>query len=409
MVENLITKGKKPNFNKSTAPITITKNIYIFIYSFSLQRTDIMKFICNRQKLNEAVGNVQRAVSPKTNYPALEGILIKAENGKITLCGYDLEIGITTSIDAEIIREGSIVINARLLSDIIKRMPEDRITIENSEKLIVYINCGKADYKIIGIDSSEYPELPTITESESFTINGETLQSMIKQTIYAVSDKDIKPAHKGSLFEIVNNTIKMISVDGYRLAIRKEDIEYSGEKTFIVPGKTLSEAEKLISEDTKEVKITVGDRHIIFQTEKYDIITRLIEGEFMNYKAAIPAVHSTAIKVNTRKFIDTIDRMSLLLNDRMKSPVRCRIEDGMIKTSCNTAIGQANDEFEVESEGEDIEIGFDNKYMLDALKFCETDEVRIQMNGPLSPIVLLPSEGDSFIFLVLPVRLKNER
>lgn len=129
----------------------------------------------------------------------------------------------------------------------------------------------------------------------------------------------------------------------------------------------------------------------------------------MNYKAAIPAVHSTAIKVNTRKFIDTIDRMSLLLNDRMKSPVRCRIEDGMIKTSCNTAIGQANDEFEVESEGEDIEIGFDNKYMLDALKFCETDEVRIQMNGPLSPIVLLPSEGDSFIFLVLPVRLKNER
>ena len=220
---------------------------------------------------------------------------------------------------------------------------------------------------------------------------------------------DIKPAHKGSLFEISNNTVKMISVDGYRLAIRKEDIEYSGEKTFIVPGKTLSEVEKLISEDTKNVNITVGERHIIFKTEKYDIITRLIEGEFMNYKAAIPAVHSTEIKVNTRKFIDTIDRMSLLLNDRMKSPIRCRVEDGMIKTSCNTAIGQANDEFEVESEGEDIEIGFDNKYILDALKFCETDEVKIQMNGPLSPIVLLPSEGDSFIFLVLPVRLKNER
>ena len=368
-----------------------------------------MKFTCNRQKLNEAVGNVQRAVSPKTNYPALEGIFIKTEQGKITLCGYDLEIGITTSIEADIIKEGSIVINARLLSDIIKRMPEDRITIENSEKLIVYITCGKADYKIIGIDSNEYPELPTVTESESFSINGETLQSMIKQTIYAVSDKDIKPAHKGSLFEISNNTVKMISVDGYRLAIRKEDIEYSGEKTFIVPGKTLSEVEKLISEDTKNVNITVGERHIIFKTEKSDIITRLIEGEFMNYKAAIPAVHSTEIKVNTRKFIDTIDRMSLLLNDRMKSPIRCRVEDGMIKTSCNTAIGQANDEFEVESEGEDIEIGFDNKYILDALKFCETDEVKIQMNGPLSPIVLLPSEGDSFIFLVLPVRLKNER
>lgn len=368
-----------------------------------------MKFVCNRQKLNEAVTNVQRAVSPKSTMAALEGILIKTTNGKISLCGYDLEIGITTSIDADINKEGSVVINAKLMSDIIRRMPEDKISIETDEKLIVYISSGKVDYKIIGIAANEYPELPTVTESDIININGELLQSMIRQTIYAVSDKDIKPAHKGSLFEIEKNTIKMISVDGYRLAIRKEIIEYNGEKSFIVPGKSLSEVEKLIDSESNNVEMIVGGRHIIFKTGDYNIITRLIEGEFMNYKSAIPSTFSTEMKVNTRKFINTIDRMSLLLNERMKSPIRCKAEDGMIKTSCNTSMGQAYDEFEVDMQGEDIEIGFDNKYMLDALRYSETDEVNIHMNGPLSPIVILPSEGDSFIFLVLPVRLKNER
>lgn len=368
-----------------------------------------MKFVCNRQSLNEAVTNVQRAVSPKSTIAALEGILIKTLNGKISLCGYDLEIGITTSIDAEIHQEGSAVINAKLFSDIIRRMPENKISIETDEKLIVYISSGKVDYKIIGISASEYPELPTVTGNDTININGEILQNMIRQTIYAVSDKDIKPAHKGSLFEIGQNTIKVISVDGYRLAVRKEKTEYNGEKSFIVPGKSLSEVEKLIDSESENLEMTIGGRHIIFKTGNYNIITRLIEGEFMNYKSAIPSTHSTELKVNTRKFINAIDRMSLLLNERMKSPIRCKVEDGMIKTSCNTSMGQAYDEFEVETQGEDIEIGFDNKYMLDALKYSETDEVKIHMNGPLSPIVVLPSEGDSFIFLVLPVRLKNEK
>lgn len=368
-----------------------------------------MKFNCSRQKLNEAVLNVIRAVSSKSTMPALEGILIKTRSGKLELSGYDMEIGITTSIDAMIYTEGAVVINAKLLSDIIRRMPEDQITFSIDEKLLVYISSGKSDYKIIGIPDSEFPEIPSVTGSDSITINGESLQSMIRQTIYAVSDKDIKPANKGSLFEINGGTIKIISVDGYRLAIRKETIKYNGEKSFIVPGKSLSEVEKLIAEDTENVEITVGDRHIIFRIGEYSITTRLIEAEFMNYKAAIPSIHSTELKVNTRSLINSIDRMSLLLNERMKSPIKCRIESGLIKTSCNTSLGQAYDEFEIEMTGEDIEIGFDNKYMLDALKNAETDEVKIHMNGPLSPIVILPSEGESFLFLVLPVRLRNER
>lgn len=395
-------------FNLSTAPITITE-IYLFLYVIFLEkRTDQMKFQCSRQKLNEAVTNVQRAVSTKSTIPALEGILIKAIGNIITLCGYDLEIGITTTLDADVRENGSVVLSARLFSDIIRRMPEDTITIETDEKLIVYISSGKVDYKIIGISDEEYPELPSVNGSDNLTINGDTLRSMIRQTIYAVSEKDIKPAHKGSLFEIGNGNIKIISVDGYRLAIRTEQIDYNDEKSFIVPGKSLSEVTKLITDETEDVQITVGDRHIVFQIDNYSIITRLIEGEFMNYKAALPKTHSTEMKVNTRQFINSIERMSLLLTEKLKSPIRCKIEDGLIKTSCNTSLGQAYDEFPADINGEDIEIGFDNKYLLDALRNSETDEVKMQLSSPLSPIVLMPSEGDSFLFLVLPVRLKNE-
>ena len=185
-----------------------------------------MKFNCNRQKLNDAVLNVQRAVSTKSTVPALEGILLKAINNRLILTGYNMEIGITTSLEAMIYEEGTIVISARLFSDIIRRMPEDNITIETDEKLLVYINSGRSDYKIIGIPAAEFPELPTISAADSITIEGRLLKSMIQQTIYAVSDKDINPAHKGSLFEIENNTIKIISVDGYRLAIRQEKIDF---------------------------------------------------------------------------------------------------------------------------------------------------------------------------------------
>ncbi len=361
-----------------------------------------------------------KAVSSKSTIPALECILLKAQNGKLTLTGYDLEIGITTFIDAMVYEDGAVAVNARLFSDIIKRMPEEQISMEVDDKLIVYITSGKSDYKIIGIPDSEFPELPTVTGADTIHIEGSLLKSMIQQTIYAVSDKDTKPAQKGSLFEIENNTIRIVSVDGYRLAIRKESISYEGKKSFIVPGKTLSETEKLItgktlsetekliSDDADDMEILVGSRHIIFQVNHYSIITRLIEAEFMNYKAAIPSQHTTEMTVNTRKFISSIDRVSLLLNERMKSPIRCRIDNGTIKTSCNTSLGQAYDEFEAEIQGADMEIGFDNKYMSDALKNTDTDEIKIQLNGPLSPIVILPIEGDSFIFLVLPVRLRNE-
>ncbi len=366
-----------------------------------------MKFQCNRQKLNKAVENLQRVTASKTTIPALEGILLRAEKNKLTLCGYDLDIGITTSIDANIKTEGSVVVPAKLFSDIIKRMPEDIISVETDEKLIIYISGGKAEYKIIGMSAEEYPELPAVASSEKISIDGKTLKSMIRQTMYAVSDKDENPTQKGSLFEIANGTFRIVSVDGYRLAVRTEKTDFDGEKSIIVPRKSLQEIINLISDDVENVIVRAGGRHLTMLIGDYTIITRLIEGEFMNYKATIPSAFSTEAVINTRMFSDTIERMSLLLTDRIKTPIKCCFENNTVTTSCNTSKGEATDEFEANITGSYVEIGLDNKYILDALKFAETDEVKIKMNGSLKPIVILPSDGDNFIFLVMPVRLRN--
>ena len=222
-----------------------------------------MKFQCNRNKLTEAVTNVQRAVSVKTTMPALEGILIKCENNKIELFGYDLEICITTSIDAVVMEEGSSVVKAKLFSDIIRRMPEDSITIEVDSKNIVYINSGRVDYKIVGLPAEDYPEIPVINSEDKISIEEETLGSMIRQTIYAVAENDVKPTNKGTLFEIENKTVRMVSLDGYRLAMRTEKIDCDTEKSFIVPGKSLNEINRLISDSNDEMTdIIPGTRHI---------------------------------------------------------------------------------------------------------------------------------------------------
>lgn len=367
-----------------------------------------MKFQCNRNKLTEAVTNVQRAVSVKTTMPALEGILIKCENNKIELFGYDLEICITTSIDAVVMEEGSSVVKAKLFSDIIRRMPEDSITIEVDSKNIVYINSGRVDYKIVGLPAEDYPEIPVISSEDKISVEEETLGSMIRQTIYAVAENDVKPTNKGTLFEIENKTVRMVSLDGYRLAMRTEKIDCDTEKSFIVPGKSLNEINRLISDSNDEMTdIIPGTRHIMFRIGNYRVISRLIEGEFINYRGSIPKSHVTELKINTRIFTETIERMSLMLTDKMKSPIRCVIEDNEIKTTCNTPLGQANDSLNVSMSGESIEIGFNNKFLLDALRYCETDEIIMELTGATKAVVIKPTEGESFLFMLMPMRLSK--
>ena len=359
-----------------------------------------------RTDLSSAVSNVSRAVSAKATIPALEGVLIKAYDNKLEISGYDLEIGIVTVVEATVQEEGEIVVSARLFNDIIRKLPEEIVSIETDDRMITYISSGAADYQIVGISSAEYPELPNVVEISGLSISAEILKNMIRQTVFATSDNMAKPIYTGSLFEIKDGLFKIEAVDGFRMAIREENVDSDIEAKFVVPGKTQNEILKLITDNKKDVQIIVGQRHIIFKIENYSIVSRLLEGNFLDYK--MPTSASTEFVINTRILSSSVERMALLTNEKIQSPVRCSISADEIKLSCSTTVGRANDMIKASVIGNDVEIGFNNRYLLDALKNAETDEVKIMINGGLQPMIIRPVSGQSFTFLVVPMRLAAE-
>ena len=367
-----------------------------------------MKFSCLRTDLSNAVSNVSRAVSTKSSIPALEGILIKAYGEKINVSGYDLEIGITTDIEATIQQQGEIVVGAKLFSEIVSKLPEEIVCIETDERMVTYITSGQSSFQIIGISSVEYPDLPVFESTDVINIEAKILKDMIRQTVYAVSDNKAKPIYTGSLFELSENSMKIIAIDGYRMAIREEAVVSESNTSFVVPGKTQNEVLKLITDDEDNVEIIVGQRHIMFKIRNYSIISRLIEGTFLDYKSTIPADAKTEIVINPRVLVNAVERVSILNSEKITSPVRCTFANDEIKLLCATSVGRANDSVNVTVMGEDVEIGFNNKYLLDALKNCDTDEVKIRLNGSVSPMIIKPVKSDSFIYLVVPMRLSNE-
>lgn len=367
-----------------------------------------MKISCLRTDLAEAVSNVSRAVSTKATIPALEGVLIKAYDGKLNISGYNLEIGITTDIEATIQNEGEIVVSAKLFLDIVRKLPEEIVFIETDDRMITYITCGQVDYQIVGMSSVEYPDLPSFEQTDGITVNEKILRDMIRQTVYAVSENTAKPIYTGSLFEIENGIFKIVAVDGYRMAIRSENVDSESTTSFVVPGKTQQEVLKLLNEDEENVEIIIGMRHITFRVKNYRVISRLIEGTFLDYKTTIPKEEKTEVVINTRKIINSVERMSLLNNDRIQSPVRCKFSDDEIKLSCASAVGRANDVISVPVIGESVEIGFNNRYLLDALKNSDTDEIKLVLNGALAPMIVKPVKGDCFLSIVVPMRLANE-
>lgn len=367
-----------------------------------------MKFSCLRTDLVSAVSNVSRAVSSKASIPALEGVLIKAYNNSLNISGYNLEIGITTDVEATIKQEGEIVLSARLFLDIVRRLPEEIVMIETDDRMVTYITCGKVDYQIVGMSSVEYPDLPTFQQTDGITVNAKILRDMIRQTVYAVSDNNSKPIYTGSLFEISEGVLRIVAIDGFRMAIRSENVDSESNTSFVVPGKTQLEVLKLITDDEENVEIIVGQRHITFKINSYKVISRLIEGTFLDYKSTIPTGEKTELVINTRMMIDSVERMSLLNSERIQSPVRCKFNENEIRMSCASAVGRANDVINVPIIGENVEIGFNNRYMLEALKNTDTDEVKMVLNGAVSPIVIKPVKGDSFLSIVVPVRLANE-
>lgn len=342
----------------------------------------------------------------KTSMPILEGILFTTIDGGVKLTGYDLEIGIETSIKADVIEEGAVILNAKTFCDIIRHIPYDKVIFEADDKLKCKIYCGDISYDMSGINTKDYPELPVIVNGKEIEISQKILKDMIKKTIFSVSVNDVRVIHKGIKFEIKPGEIRLVAIDSHRIALRKEFINYNGEElSFVVPSKTMGEIMKLIPDGDAFVKVGLGRRHILFEINGYTIISRLLEGEFMKYESIIPQSFNTTVRTKTRDLIDSIERVSLIITDRFKAPLRLEFFDNELKISTATALGTANDKLDVSIDGNDIEIGIQSRYILDALRASEESEVLIDMVNATAPICIYPATGEAFLYLILPVRL----
>ena len=367
-----------------------------------------MKFSCEKALLQAAISTTSRAVSPKSSIPALEGILLEAGND-LRLTGYNLETGIRTIVPADIREEGTLVLGARLFGEIVRKLPDDIVTFQ-SENYMVNIKCGMSEFNILGTDPEEFPELPTVEYQNSLILPQSRLKAMISQTLFAVSDNESRPIHTGSLFEVDSNGLTIVSVDGYRLALRHEAIDKKeGAETFsfVVRGAALSEVEKICSDVDEPASVTQGARHVMFKVGDTMLVSRRLEGEFLAYRQAIPRNNTIHVEGETRALLSSIDRVSLIISDKLKSPLRCVFDSNLLKISTKTAIGDAYDECPLSGDGGGLEIGFNNKYLMDALKAAPADKVRLELTTGVSPCVILPTEGEeNFLYMVLPVRLK---
>ena len=368
-----------------------------------------MKFECEKTLLASAIEGVSRAITNRAAIPVLEGIYLKAEGFNLTLTGYDMEMGITTTLECNVLVPGETVLDAKLLFSMISRMPAGDVCIELTDEGQAKISGGVAEFEIPAMNASDYPSLPVTGADNTMTLKCDMMREMIEKTIYAVSQDGKKPAHTGELFVIEPGSLTVVARDGYRLAIIKRDVECTRDIRIIIPGKTLQELLKIMGGAEDEVKIDANRRYVVFTTNGYTIMSRLIEGDFLNYEGVIPKDKKTRVTVDCKTFIDTIERASLIITERLKNPLRINFAEDKVTVRCQTPLGKVVDEFApIEMAGDAVEIGFNSRYLLDALRYSKCERMVLEINGPLSPVKLLPENGTDFIYLVLPVRFKNE-
>lgn len=367
-----------------------------------------MKFSCEKIVLQNAIGTAARAVASKSSIPALEGLLLVCSAGELVVTGYNMQLGIRTRFACDVEETGELVLNARLFGDIVRRLPDDTLTFVSDEKLTVKVHCGDADFDVVGLPAADFPELPEVEEKNEVSIPEKTLRSMIQETSFAVSTNEARPVHMGSLFEVGGGELTVVSVDGFRLALRKEKLEGNNAVfSFVAPGTALNEVEKVCEDIDELIKITLGDRHILFEVGETELICRRLEGEFLDYKNAIPRKNKIGLTVDAKAMIESLDRVSVVISEKLKSPVRCVFSQNKVTFSAKTASGEAKDVCKLEGDGGELEIGFNNRYLSEALRYAPAEQVRLELNSGISPAIIVPAdESESFLYMVLPVRLK---
>lgn len=371
-----------------------------------------MKIICEKEKILKGINSVINGVASKTTMPVLEGILLQTNDNELKLTSYDLEIGIEYILEANVEEQGNTVVNAVMFSEIIKRLPSTEIKITINENNLLEIECEGSLYKLATMNPDDFPELPKINVDNSIEIEQTTLKNMIRKTIFAVSTEENRPIFTGCLFEVKENKLNVVAVDGYRLAIKTKELLNSGNDfSSVIPGKTLNEVNKIISDSFDTVKIGISRNQALFEMENCKIVTRLLDGEFLNYSNTIPKNWETRVKVNKNNIQNCFERILLIsassIEKEKKYPVKINIELGKVTISCANQTGDAKEEIYVDTEGKELEIGFNPRFFLDALKAIDDEDVYIEFGTNRSPCIIKPVEDGDYIYMILPIKMKE--
>ncbi len=363
-----------------------------------------MKLVCSKAALLSGVQIVSKAVPNKTTMSILECILVDASRGVITLTANDMELGIETTIEGDIIEKGIIALDAKIFLDIVRKLPDNDITIDTDNNYKTTITCEKAKFTIIGKSGDDFSYLPAVEKEESISISQFTLKEVVRQTIFSISDNDNNKMMTGELFEIKGNELKVVSLDGHRISIRKIELknEYSPRKV-VVPGKTLSEISKILSGDAdKDVNIFFTSKHIVFEFDNTVVVSRLIEGEYFRIEQMLSNDYETKFVVNKKEFLNCIDRATLLVKEGDKKPIIMNITDSNMELKINSIVGSMNEDLDIEKKGKDIMIGFNPKFLIDALRVIDDENVTLYMMNPKAPC-FIKNDEQSYIYLILPV------
>ena len=367
-----------------------------------------MKIICNKNNLAKGVSMVAKAVPSKTTMQILECILIDATNDIIQLTANDMELGIRTDVQGEIINRGMIAIDAKIFSEIVRKLPDNEVTVETNENLQVTITCEKAKFDLSGKPGEEFSYLPVIEEEDSIEISQFTLKEIIRQTIFSISDTEMNKLMTGELFEIKNNVLRVISLDGHRISIRKITLKDDvSDKKLIVPGKTLVEISRILSGEVESmVHISYTNNHIVFEFGNTVVVSRLIEGEYFKVDQMLSNDYETKLRINKREFLDCIDRATLFVKEGDKKPIIINIGDEVMELRIKSQIGSMNEEIFINKEGKDLLIGFNPKFLIDALRVIDQDEVTLYLMNAKAPCFIKDDE-ESYIYLILPVNFNS--
>ena len=369
-----------------------------------------MKIICSKANLVKGVSIVSKAVPSRTTMPILECILIDASANEIKLTANDMELGIETVIEGEIVERGIIALDAKFFSEIVRKLPDNEVVIESDDSFQTIITCEKAKFTIPGKAGEDFAYLPVIEKDESLTLSQFTLKEMIRQTIFSIAVNENNRLMTGELFEIKDNCLKIVSLDGHRISIRKMPLkkDYSDRK-IVVPGKTLSEISKILSgEIDDQVSIYFTKNHILFEFDQTMVVSRLIEGEYFRIDQMLSSDYDTKVSVNKKEFLDCIDRATLLVREGDKKPIVIEIKDNSMELKIDSAMGSMNEEIDIEKDGKDILIGFNPKFLIDALKVIDDEVIHMYLMNPKAPCFIRDDE-ENYTYLILPVNISQNQ